>query len=299
MDTRSSHISTACALPCSVVKWKSPTEELVGMAKVAQHFIYTGASVESRMRFVAPSLVWALQMQQAAQSVGLQTCVLAPCSRVSAHTQAALERLAALASPLTASTSAPDDEGFVAGETVSEVERDFVQRYQDARGFTLLRATGLRACTELQGALQHVQGNEDAAQLYSLITQQLSHPTPPPNTESVPIVSFQQDGEAVDYVFALGCVQGLVPAPGWGDAQSAQALFGRTLKRAKKQAFISYFTRVDARVATQAHLVFSRTKQEDGMCVAMTKPTTLLDAWANGSVTTEGGQAFLRRFGLN
>lgn len=290
-----------------LVKWETPTDELLGVAKIARCLAGRPGTSASDVCIAVPNRVWAAQAQRACASIGLEAVVCAPAARLGAAARAALAKLAVLAQP--------DDEKALAAWEAAGLPADeasaFAQAYREARGFTLVRVLGLDAVPEASTALLHVRGDEAARELQALMEEQLARPTLPSHSAAVPVCLIGSLERPCEHLFLVGCVDGLVPSPAAGAQESAReqelreacaaerAAFERALSLARTQAVVSVFCKVDARIAEQARIRCVRFKTEHGARMAHVAPTPFLREAGGARPTTMGGQAYLRSYNLN
>ena len=286
------------------VKWKTPSEELMGIATLAHALVTRGTVRSDRLCLAVPNRNWAVQTQRACARSDLGTAVcIAPAQwdRVTQQALAALELLAHPSERTQAAWSAT-------GGTLEEGQR-MMRTCSEARGFTLARMVGLVNTPVCAHALQHLGGEEDAHQLRALIIEQLTRPTLPPRGELVPIVDIRAMERAYDWVFLIGCVDGLMPSARAFEATDEQErtatlnadrkAFFTALTCAHVRAVISCFTQIDAQVAQQAHIRATRFKRDHKNRVALTAPSMLLQEAGAERPSTQGGQALLREYHLN
>lgn len=106
-----------------------------------------------------------------------------------------------------------------------------------------------------------------------------------------------------DILFLLGCVEGLIPTAQALEDENAlttqreavtRLMFGQT-----SDVVLSTFTRVEAVLADQIHLPYSRTKIVNGTPFARVTPTRFIAELGAARPSTISGQQFLRDAGLN
>lgn len=286
------------------VKWKTPAEELLGMAALVSGLLEHGTAAKN-ICIVAPNRTWAAQMQKACMQANVNTIACIAANRFDQQAQTAYTKLAALA--------AEDDEGVVMLRSQLGIEQHeaqhFIDTYRTARAFTLIRLLDLRHMSEFACALQHVCGDEDATTLAEIIEQQLRCPTLPANRDITPILCYDSIEETFDWILAIGCVNGLIPgpaafeAPVANDRQNAldicRANFERISEHARIRAVISGFTQINADTAKNAHIRIARYKMQRGERLAMTTPTVFLGESQGLRPSTVGGQTLLREYNLN
>lgn len=116
------------------------------------------------------------------------------------------------------------------------------------------------------------------------------------------IMDFRTAWTDFDFLFVVGCVEGLIP--------TAQALADESVLTQQSQAFarlaqapaevvLSSFAKMPASLAEHIHVPFHRTKMVDGTPFARVAPTRFIAAMGAARPTTVGGQQFLRNAGLN
>ncbi len=292
---------------CTVVKWNSPIEELSGIAQLAASDMRRGWCRASDMRLVVPSVNWGMQLQNICEAQEIPALFCAPHARLGSKDRKRLAMLSALANPHDA---AVQQACIAAGVTPEELDT-LLSTYAQAHGYTLMKVIGLKDSMALRHVTLHVRGDENAQELYTLVRTQVEHPTFPAKTETLPIVLMGHIRSRVKRIFAVGCVDGLVPSYATGSDKSE----GRTARDAAREAgragfescfshaedslVISYFTRIEEQVAQMAGIVSARTKLQDTTRLAMTRPTPYLAEWGANCPSTVGGQALLRERGLN
>lgn len=282
------------------VKWGDPADELVGIARLARQLVASKSVDPGRVRLVAPTAAWGMQLERACESVGLASAFCMPHARLSSSAQESLDRLQACARAI-------ESQSPQANSPSPTEHSEFAGRYAKTTGFTLVRACGLAANGEFHCALRHVRGDEDARELLELVKKQLLNPTLPPETGAVRIDHFQCSAAPADFVFIAGCADELLPetvAMGSANATTATketglAHFQKQVNSAEIRATVSWFTRIEASLATRARIKFSRIKQEEGKSVALCRPAPLLRQWGAARHGTIGGQTLLRQNGLN
>lgn len=301
-------VAPMTAAPIELVKWATPTEELVGVAKVVRHLVGTPGVSAGDVCIAAPNRVWARQAQLACASVGLEAALCAPADRLSAPARVAMAKLAVLAQP----DAEPAREAWVAAGLPEADAAAFAQAYGKARGFTLVRVLGLEKVPEAAVALLHVRGDEGAAQLRELLASQLANPELPEHSAAVPVRVLGSLSQPCELLFLVGCVDGLVPGEVPGHAaqgeqgagalaacEETRAAFRRALGLARSKAVVSFFSKVDEQTAQRAHVRCTRFKMEHGQRMGLAAPTPFLDEVGGSRPTTVGGQAYLRSFDLN
>lgn len=261
MDTRNDNTARGCAKPPDhlIVKWKTPTDEAIGIAQVAGALVERRIAEPGRIAIMVPNRLWAANLQAACKSCGARATLCVP------HPE------------LARSLGDPPE--------------------TDLKGFSLVRHLQWGTDPRLAHALLHVQGFESASEVFAIVKEQLERPTVPAFTEHIPIVLQDYPSVDADYLFAVACVRGLVPH-GEGTDESKRAFAGMVSER-RERTFISYFTKAPLELAEAAGIYSARRKTEDGKPVAMTQPSPYLEAAGIWRPTTTGGQALLRTYGLN
>ncbi len=288
---------------CTVAKWGSPAEELSGIAQLAARDAQRGVCRASDMRLAVPSVNWGVQLQRVCASQKVPALFCAPHARLDANDRMRVAKLAALADP---GNAAAQRACIDAGASREELDA-LLGSYADARGHTLVKVVGLKESMSLRHATLHVRGDENAGELYAIVRAQMERPTFPPEAETIPIVLMSHVREGAKRVFAVGCVDGLVPsyAKDSSDERRRQAIdegraiFSSCVSSAQDSAMISYFTRIEEHTARAAGISFARTRLQDGVRVALTRPTPFLAEWGAELPATVGGQTLLRKGALN
>jgi hypothetical protein len=84
------------------IKWDSPTDELVGVAKLAFAQLDKGGLAHSQIRLIVPHANWGLQLQRACEAQGVSATFNMPMERLSAGATVELAKLEFLANPASA-----------------------------------------------------------------------------------------------------------------------------------------------------------------------------------------------------
>ncbi len=288
------------------VKWRTPAEELTGIAALAAALVERDGLRGEDICLAVPNRNWAAQAHRACELAGLQSTVCIAPARWDRATRRAVSALGLLARPESAEARAAWAEAN--GCAVEEAQR-FVEEHGAARGHSLARRAGLASAPACAQVLLHLEGEEDAARMEALLRAQLAHPTLPPRGSFTPIVHHRAIEKAYDWVFLIGCVEGLLPCAAAFEADDADAraqaleadrnAFLSAPARTRKRLVASSFAKIDAETARQARIRRTRCKQEHGSLVAMTAPTRFLEEMGTERPSTIGGQTLLREYGLN
>lgn len=252
-----------------VVKWATPTEEVVAVVKLAAALLERSIAKPHEICITAPNLVWADNLYRASAAQGLDTSLC-----IARNETPALNR------------------------KLEQLEKF----REELRGLSLVHRFGLDEMPECRHALQFVEGDETAVELATLVKSHLSKPRVTDAATFVPIVLMGALPASFNYVFIVGCVNGLVPSKAALDAgtlDEERSRFLKTVEAGKKRCTLSCFTKAPAALAQQCHLVCARVKQEQGQSVAMVQPSVFLGEAGHFRPTTIGGQALLRKYGLN
>jgi hypothetical protein len=293
-----------------LAKWKTPTDELLGIGKLADALVQRLIAEPRDICIAVPSNTWALQMQRACRQLDIKTTLCIPHTRLKGDDAAALARLDALAQAGQGERAETPADLDKPGRAATPADlADFVKRYAGVRGFAAVRACGLTERPVFEHALLHVIGDEDAATLSTLIHEQLEHPTLTPEALEIPIMHYRHIDRAFRYAFLVGCVDGLIPeqaALACSDqdrrdraVQQSRDAFFALLGRTEVRIVASYFTEMPADDARRARISFLRRKQERGVTMAMLCPTRFVAEMGAARPTTTGGQVLLRDYDLN
>lgn len=296
-------IDNKASCTCMVVKWNSPIEELSGIAQLAASDTQRRLCRASDMRLVVPSVNWGMQLQHICETQEIPALFCAPHARLGSKDRKRIAILSALANP---HDSAAQQACIAAGVTPEELDT-LLSKYAQTHGYTLMKAIDLKGSMALRHVTLHVRGDENPQELYELVRTQIERPTFPAKTETLPIVLMGHIHSHVKRIFAVGCVDGLVPSYAanmdekerHAAREAGRASFESCFSHAEDSVVISYFTRIEEHVAQMAGIVFGRTKLQDGTRLAMTRPTPYLAEWGANLPSTVGGQALLRERGLN
>lgn len=288
------------------VKWRTPAEELAGIAALAATLVKQGNMRSESILLAVPNRNWAAQTQRACERVGLQTAVcIAPAQRDRA-TRQVLATLDLLSQPGSAKARAAWAE--VSGCAIEEASR-LIEEQGSMRGHTLARRAGLASIPAYEQMLPHLEGEEDASQLGTLLRAQLEHPAPPSRGPIAPIVHHRAVEGPCDWVFLIGCVEGLLPCAAALEAtdtrvrnrelEADRKAFFAAGTQARERLVVSGFASISAQTARQARIRSMRRKKEHGSLVAITSPTRFLDEMGAERPPTIGGQTLLREYDLN
>ena len=311
IETR--HITESDAVPeapeafsrTTTVKWKTPAEEIVGAARVAGVLLERKLTHFEHLCVAVPNRNWALQAKRGLATMDLPCTVCLPVPRLSAQERAALAALDALARP---GTDAGRADWQKAGRTPDELDA-LMARCEGARGRTLIRDLGLGSMPDFEHGLLHVRGTEDADGLRRILREQLVRPTMPHPITKIPIMDYRAVTGRFDYLFLIGCVDGLIPGPAAFEAPdeatrektlaASREAFLKCTTYARKRNIVSYFTSIDERIAAAAHIRYKRVRHSGGTTLAMCSSTMFLKESGAQRPTTIGGQTFLREFSMN
>lgn len=300
------------AASIELVKWDTPTDELLGVARVIQHLLNSHEACAHDVCIAAPNRVWAVQARRACESIGLEAVLCEPVEKLSAAARVALSKLDLLLAFKEGSTDSGSDRfdqaASSSGLSPEEASR-FASVYADARGFTLIHALGFDEVSEADVALLHIAGDEDASSLQKVMAEQLSNPTVPNGSSVVSVRLMDSLDQECKRLFLIGCVDGLVPRAAVGDVESQRALsgasdaaaasFAKAIGLAQQSVVVSGFSKIDIDVAQRAHIKSVRSRMEHGKRMAMVALTPFLLDGGSARPTTVGGQAYLRSYGLN
>jgi hypothetical protein len=300
------------------IKWDSPTDELVGVAKLVFAQLDKGGLAHSQIRLIVPHANWGLQLQRACEAQGVSATFNMPMERLSAGATVELAKLEFLANPASAhareillkvpyalSTDSQNAEGVTGEDALAA----FAMRNKSVKGFSLLNVAHLKNFHEFDHALLHINGDEGATQMFDIVSAQLACPTIPEHTSAVSIEHMLYAHNPADLVILVACVDGFVPGAAAYAAATDQAraqavstwreAFNKCAGLGTQKTYISLFTRAEEALAKQAHFQIARTKMQNGQRVAQLRPTPFLDEWGLDAPSTCGGQALLRHLGLN
>jgi hypothetical protein len=300
------------------IKWDSPTDELVGVAKLAFAQLDKGGLAHSQIRLIVPHANWGLQLQRACEAQGVSATFNMPMERLSAGATVELAKLEFLANPasphareilLKVPYALSTDSQNAEGVTGEDALAAFAMRNKSVKGFSLLNVAHLKNFHEFDHALLHINGDEGATQMFDIVSAQLACPTIPEHTSAVSIEHMLYAYNPADLVILVACVDGFVPGAAAYAAATDQAraqavstwreAFNKCAGLGTQKTYISLFTRAEEALAKQAHFQIARTKMQNGQRVAQLRPTPFLDEWGLDAPSTCGGQALLRHLGLN
>lgn len=288
-----------------LAKWKTPAEELIGLAKLAGAFVDRELAEPRRICLVAPNRTWGTQLARACSKVGTRATLCMPATRMSEQARHVLATIDIIASP-------EDKRALTAwrenGGTAEEA-RELAATYEHADAFTLMHMTGIRNHPEFEHGLTQIIGDETPGEFARIIHEQLIRPTIADDCEEIPIVHWLRARGDFEYVLFASCVNGLVPGPQAlaatpteardEELQHSERAFERVIGLARSRAIVSYFTRIEKDTAERARIPFARAKHEGPKLYAMVQPTPFLSSWGLDRPSTIGGQSLMRTYGLN
>lgn len=287
------------------VKWKNPSDEIVSTARIVDALIKYKRSEAEGICVAAPNRNWAVQAKRGFEAKGVHAAICIARTRLGKDERSALAALEAVAQG-----SADGAAGKVwgaCGRDPRELER-IVADHGDERGASLIHAVGLSSLPGFEEALLHVNGDEDAAELLSVVKEQLAHPTPPRHLNMVPIMDYRAVKGDFKWLFLIGCVNGLVPgSAAFGDdeekrtraIETGRTAFLACLDAPSEHAVASSFSYIDEDIAKAARIPYARVRHSHGQSLATCAPSMYLSEAGAARPSTVGGQAFLRRFHLN
>lgn len=297
--------TTAATSPEAMfVKWATPEEELMGVARLAEVFHFRRIDEASDIAIAVPNMTWAVQAKHACDAVGITASIRASASHLSAATRSRLALVEVIAHADDPQTL---EKWEASGHSAAELD-SLMRTYGQARAAALIRYAELNSCPELAHGLLHICGDESARVLYDTLIEQLKRPTASEGLHAVAIVPFTHIKETYSQLFMIGCVDGLLPgvAAYEGDEASreqaratAAAAFAELPKHATKRLYYSGFAKATSQTAAAAHLRFARVKREGDVEYAMCRPTPLFASFGSNRPSTLGGQVLLRMYGLN
>lgn len=284
------------------VKWQTPEEELLGVARLLEAFEHRRINEAHELAIAVPNMTWALQAQRACDAAGIKTSIQAGRVHLSKAAAGRLALIELLANPADESLRA---QFLASGYTESDLDETIAQ-YQNAKASTLVRVAELRKCPELRHALLHVCGDESAAETYRIIAEQLDNPTPAEGVEAAAIIPFTHVKGSYEQMWMIGCVEGLLPAAGAENtddeaamSEAEYAAFAHLADHVNKRLYYSGFATAEVSFARSAQLHFVRTKQQAGQQIAICRPTPFFSKFGHERPSTLGGQALLRKYQLN
>lgn len=279
--------------PVVLVKWKTPEDELVNIARIAEALGKRDRETRTKVCIAVPNNAWTSQMARSCRMLDIPAVPYMPVRRLQADAQAAIAAIDFLARPDAASRA----KLVACGKSNEECEQ-LLASYGNAHGFSLLRATGMRDAKQLAHAVAMFTGDEDATTISTMAHEQLEHPHALEDSDEIAIMDYRALHGSFDYLLCVSCVDGLVGSTGTEDATALDA-FEALPSHAKRGLFISYFTRIDKTTADQARIRYARCKTENGRQLAMSRPTPFLALDTSHRPSTTSGQALLRTYGLN
>ena len=318
-----SAINCAGLVPtCTLVKWKTPEDELLNVARIAHKLALNHGYRPKRVCVAAPNNAWISQFAKACDSLEIPSVICLPVRKLTDEAKRALATVDFVAN----NTEENRDKLKVCGMSAEECEQMF-EKCSGAKGFTLLKLSGVAGVKQFAHIMKLVVGDEDAGQLSEIIHEQLVHPCAREKSDEITITSAKDIHGEFDYVFYIGCVEGLAGveyvanvlqgsrivegseslqdsryanATGGLNNLSASCAIGNPgNSHATSGFYISYFTRIDKQIADAAHIYYARCKDENGQQVAMCKPAKFIESEQANRPSTTSGQALLSIHGLS
>lgn len=189
--------------------------------------------------------------------------------------------------------------------------RALIERNAKRRGYSLLAALGMQDMPEFAALAEALDGDEDAEQLCALARRMQESPVHTSDLHAVRISSYEQMcGCSYERVFAVGCVDGFMPARDAFEVVSTDAdrnrimdkgrrAFLSALGKAGKQLTVSTFSKADLELAERTKMQVTRVRAEGDARIATLRPTCFItEAGANAPLTV-GGQALLSERGID
>lgn len=290
-------VSSSINARIQCLKWATPEEELQGIAEAVHLLTPSKTSEQIKIGIMAPTYTWATQMQQACKVQGIDATV---CLAIPAEAPL-IQRVVATLKLLEDPTCTEAQDTLKHFGIQSEAQAALIERWGHAQGLTLVRGVGLDTLGPLEHALRHLAGDEDARRLRKLLEHQTSTPTMQGLLGVVPIMDYSTLQGTYDWLFLLGCVEGLLPEASYQvsggsspnpELNSQLSPLARAVTSAHT-AVISHFAKIDEGVAQSCGMSYVRTKQEGGRKIAMTRRSSGITAALPSRPTTEGGQTFL------
>ena len=271
---------------CTLVKWKTPEDELLNVARIAHKLALNHGYRPKRVCVVAPNNAWISQFARACESLEIPAVICLPVRKLTDDAKRALAMIDYLAN----NTQENREKLLACGVTAEQCEQMF-EKCTGAKGFTLMKLAGVADVKQFAHIMKLVVGDEDAGQLSEIIHEQLVRPCVREKSDEITITSAKDIHGEFDYVFYIGCVEGLA------GVECVANAFGSS--HAVNGFYISYFTRIDKQIADAAHIYYARCKDENGQQVAMCKPAKFIEREQAHRPSTTSGQALLSVHGLS
>ncbi len=306
MTALAEHTASAATRPtprCTFVKWRTPADEMVGLASLAAKAIESGEVEPRRLAFAVPNRNWGAQLERACGQIGLRTTFCATAAHLDRAAALALAKLRLIAEPGSAQARAR----LIDADYDEAAIDHLVAQCTRVSGFTLAHRLGIDAERALAHGMLHVAGTESATELLNVLSAQLARPTVPRDRQLSPIMDYRALTGAFDWVVVAGCAEGLIPDTralantdeGHTALERQRAAFVRARGCARVRTVLSSFAKADADLAKAARLRIARTKTEQGRRICLCTPTRFIDEMGAHRPSTVGGQALLREYGIN
>ena len=221
----------------------------------------------------------------------------------------ALEAIDALAS-----LAEGDEEPFTSAAALASRVREgkeLIKKNARRRGFVLLRSVGASNVREFEDAVEKIEGDEGAAELFELISESAEVGSAfPENSRVMRIATYENmAGVNAEIVVMFAAVDGFMPHRDAFEVISTDAdrevIMTRDRKfmhsaaaKARKLLVVSYFSKSDLETAEKTKMQVVRVRAEDGKRMARVRPSTFLREAGKACPVTKGGETLLAEVGL-
>lgn len=226
------------------------------------------------------------------------------------HSATPLEALAEASRALAAGEDEPFARGTKLAERYNE-GRQLIEQNAGRKGHSLLKAVGAEGLREYAALAQQLVGDEDAVALFTLVRAGQFDPTHSDSARAVHISSYEQMcGCSYEAVYAVGCVDGLMPARDAFEVVSTdedrarvmgtgRRAFMSAAGKAASTLMFSTFSKADLELAERTKMQVQRVRMEDGCRMATLRPTCFIEEAGACAPITLGGQAVLADLGID
>jgi DNA helicase-2/ATP-dependent DNA helicase PcrA len=189
--------------------------------------------------------------------------------------------------------------------------QELISTYAAYRGYSLLKAVGMRDLGEFYEIEHSLSGEEDARTLYQLVYDSVMNPRYPDDPTRTHITNYENlCGLDYDYIIVLGLVDGMMPDRDAFEitidqnkrrlilTQDRQRFYAGVTK-ATKRLILSTFSRAGIEIAERAKMQICRVTSENGERVALLQRSAFFQESGAACPSTVGGEDVMSELLLN
>lgn len=189
--------------------------------------------------------------------------------------------------------------------------KELIRKNAKRKGFVLLRSIGASSVREFEDAVEKIEGDESAQELFALIADSVAVGSAfPDNSRVMRIATYDNmAGINAEVVVMFAVVDGFMPHRDAFEVVSTdanrEAIMTRDRKllhnaacKARKQLVISYFSKADLETAERTKMQVARVRSENGKRMARIRPSVFLREAGAACPVTVGGESKLSEIGL-